>query len=106
MRAIFRICGNESQSGLQLVEKLVTPMHGVATARKNLSLKGLRDVKEGGISARRLQPKCGDCARRKSTLYIRLFGRVTFDRRNGPSPFFFSFFFFFTKNEGKNWFAD
>ena len=72
---------------------------------KNLSLKVLRDVKEGGISARRRQPKYGDCARGKSTLYIRLFGRVTFDRRNGPSPFFF-FFFFFTKNEGKNWFAD
>ena len=26
MRAIFRICGNESQLGLQLVEKLATPL--------------------------------------------------------------------------------
>ena len=26
MRAIFRICGNESQPGLQLVERLVTPL--------------------------------------------------------------------------------
>ena len=26
MRAIFRICGNESQPGLQLVEKLATPL--------------------------------------------------------------------------------
>ena len=26
MRAIFRMCGNESQPGLQLVEKLVTPL--------------------------------------------------------------------------------
>ena len=26
MRAIFRICGNESQPGLLLVEKLATPL--------------------------------------------------------------------------------
>ena len=26
MRAIFRICGNESQPGLQIVEKLSTPL--------------------------------------------------------------------------------
>ena len=26
MRAIFRICGSESQPGLQLVEKLATPL--------------------------------------------------------------------------------
>ena len=26
MRAIFRMCGNESQPGLQLLEKLVTPL--------------------------------------------------------------------------------
>ena len=26
MRAIFRICGNESQPGLQLVKKLATPL--------------------------------------------------------------------------------
>ena len=26
MRAIFRICGNESQPGLQIVEKLTTPL--------------------------------------------------------------------------------
>ena len=25
MRAIFRICGNQSQPGLQIVEKLATP---------------------------------------------------------------------------------
>ena len=52
---------------------------------KNLS-KGLRDVKEGGISARKRQPKCGDCAWRTSTLHVRLNGGVTFDRRKGPSP--------------------
>ena len=28
MRAIFRICGNENQAGLQLVEKLATPLTG------------------------------------------------------------------------------
>ena len=28
MRAIFRICGNESQPGQQIVEKLATPMEG------------------------------------------------------------------------------
>ena len=43
---------------------------------KNFS-KGLRDVKEGGISARKRQPKCGDCAWRKSTLHVRLNGGVT-----------------------------
>ena len=43
---------------------------------KNFS-KGLRDVKEGGISATKRQPKCGDCAWRKSTLHVRLNGRVT-----------------------------
>ena len=26
MRAIFRICGDESQAGLQLVKKLATPL--------------------------------------------------------------------------------
>ena len=30
MRAIFRICGNESQPGLQLVEKLATPLAGLS----------------------------------------------------------------------------
>ena len=33
MRAIFRICGNESQPGLQLVEKLATPL---ATLSKHI----------------------------------------------------------------------
>ena len=28
MRAIFRICGNQSQPGLQIVEKLATPLPG------------------------------------------------------------------------------
>ena len=27
MRAVFKICGNESQPGLQRVEKLVRPLH-------------------------------------------------------------------------------
>ena len=36
MRAIFRICGNESQPGLQLVEKLSTPL--TATAEPTASL--------------------------------------------------------------------
>ena len=36
MRAIFRICGNESQPGLQLVEKLSTPL--IATAEPTASL--------------------------------------------------------------------
>ena len=43
---------------------------------KNFS-KGLRDVKESGISARKRQSKCGDCAWRKSTLHVRLNGGVT-----------------------------
>ena len=30
MRAIFRICGNESQPGLQLVEKLATPLNALS----------------------------------------------------------------------------
>ena len=29
MRAIFKICGNESQPGLQLVEKLAMPLAGI-----------------------------------------------------------------------------
>ena len=29
MHAIFRICGNESQPGLQLVKELATPLTGV-----------------------------------------------------------------------------
>jgi len=29
MRAIFRTCGNESQPGLQVVEKLATPLVAV-----------------------------------------------------------------------------
>ena len=36
MRAIFRICGNESQPGPQLVEKLSTPL--IATAEPTASL--------------------------------------------------------------------
>ena len=36
MRAIFRICGNESQPGPQLVEKLSTPL--IATAKPTASL--------------------------------------------------------------------
>ena len=43
MRAIFRICGNESQPGLQLVEKLTTPLIAAAepTASLTLSLQKL-----------------------------------------------------------------
>ena len=40
MRAIFRICGNESHPGPQLVEKLATPLHlngKLSTARLKLS---------------------------------------------------------------------
>ena len=32
MRAIFRICGNENQPGLQGVEKLATPLPGVESS--------------------------------------------------------------------------
>ena len=40
MRAIFRICGNESHPGPQLVEKLATPLYlngKLSTARLKLS---------------------------------------------------------------------
>ena len=51
---------------------------------------------------------------KKSTLHIRLNGRVTFDGRKGPSAVFFFYyyyfcfvFFFFAKNEEeKNRFVD
>ena len=32
--AVFRICGNESQPGLQILEKLATPMRLVRTLYK------------------------------------------------------------------------
>ena len=35
MRAIFRISGNESHPGLQLVEKLATPLPGVKKKKKS-----------------------------------------------------------------------
>ena len=41
MRAIFRICGNESQPGLQLVKKLVMPLVTAQMLRKcRICLKG------------------------------------------------------------------
>ena len=51
-------------------------------------LKGLRDVKEGGISARKAVQMWG-LSMKKSALQV---GRVTFDPRKGPSrpsPIFF-----------------
>ena len=43
-------------------------------------IKGLRNVKEGGISARKAAQIWG-LSMKKSTLQIRLNGRVTFDLR-------------------------
>ena len=40
MRAIFRICGNESQPGLQRVEKLATPLAALSKMYTGLSCKG------------------------------------------------------------------
>ena len=60
--------------------------------------KGLRDKKEGGISARKSAQMWG-LSMKKSTLQARLNGRVTFDRRKGPLPAFF-------KEKKKNQFAD
>ena len=62
-------------------------------------LKGLRDVKEGGIRARKVAQmwKCWDWAWRNQAQECRSDKMgVTFDRRKGSSPFFF---FFLTKNE-------
>ena len=54
---------------------------------KNVT-KGLRDVKEGGISARKAGLLWG-LSMKKSTLQVRLNRRVTFDRRvEVPSPSF------------------
>ena len=51
--------------------------------------KGLRDLKEGGISARKAGLLWG-LSMNKSTLQVRLNGRVTFDRRiEVPYPSFF-----------------
>ena len=66
-----------------------------------MSQKGLRDVKEGGISARKAGLLWG-LSMKKSTLQVRLNRRVTFDRRiEVPSPSFF-----LIKNEEKKSFAD
>ena len=55
---------------------------------KNVT-KGLKGVKEGGISARKAGLLCG-LSMKKSTLQARLNRRVTFDRRiEVPSPSFF-----------------
>ena len=68
---------------------------------KNVT-KGLRDVKEGGISARKAGLLLG-LSIKKSTLQVRLNRRVTFDRRiDVPSPSSF----FKIKNEEKKSFAD
>ena len=69
---------------------------------KNVT-KGLRDVKEGGISARKAGSLWG-LSMKKSTLQVRLNRRVTFDHRvEVPS---LSFFFFKKKNEERKSFAD
>ena len=39
MRAIFRICGNESHLGLQLVEKLATPLATETSCHRNTACK-------------------------------------------------------------------
>ena len=58
----------------------------------------MRDVKEGGISARKAGLLLG-LSMQKSTLQVRLNRRVTFDRRiEVPSPTFF----FKIKNEEKS----
>ena len=54
---------------------------------KNYS-KGLRDVEEGGISARKAAQIWG-LSMKKSTLQVRLNGRVTFVPRKGSSTVFF-----------------
>ena len=70
---------------------------------KNVT-KGWRDVKEGGISARKAGLLWDRLSMKKSTLQVRLNRRVTFDRRiEVPSP---SFIFFLIKNEEKKSFAD
>ena len=59
-------------------------------------------MKEGGISARKASLLWG-LSMNKSTLQVRLNGRVTFDPRiEGPSPVFL----FVTKNENNNRFTD
>ena len=68
---------------------------------KNVT-KGLRDVKEGGISARKAGLLCG-LSMKKSTLQVRLNRGVTFDRRIEVPP---TSFFPLIKNEGKKSFAD
>ena len=37
MRAVFRICGNESQPGLQIVEKLASPLQGIPLSSNDCS---------------------------------------------------------------------
>ena len=67
---------------------------------KNVT-KGLREVKEGGISARKAGLLWG-LSMKKSTLQVRLNRRVTFDCRiEVPSPSFFKI-----KSEETKSFAD
>ena len=66
-------------------------MNSHSNGLENVS-KGLRDVKEGGISARKAGQLIWGLSMKKSTLQVRLSGRVTFYRRiEVPSPVFFFF---------------
>ena len=47
MLAIFRICGNKSQPGLQLVKKLATPIFWYSVCEK-LGISSIRKSREIG----------------------------------------------------------
>ena len=44
MRAIFRICGNKSHPGLQLVKKLATPLATETSCHRNTTCKTVYDT--------------------------------------------------------------
>ena len=72
MRAIFRICGNESQPGLQLVEKLVTPPDLIFYPGYCYSLH-VNDV--WGIALARDNPRTRrETGRINNHLFVRLHG--------------------------------
>ena len=47
MRAIFRMCGNDSQPGLKLVQKLATPLFWYSVYEK-VGISSIRKSKEIG----------------------------------------------------------
>ena len=73
--------------GILIPSPVVTARMGLQRSEK--VCKGLRDAKEGGISARKAGQMWG-LSMKKSTLQVRLNRRVTFDRPvEVPSPSFF-----------------